>query len=66
MIDLIFFSLHLFILCIETAVRVDGRGQLAGVEFLLLLCRSLRFNIGHPSGLAVSVVYPPSRLTKNY
>lgn len=64
MIALIVFQ-FVFILCLETVVCVDDGGQLAGVGSVFLLCRSLRFNPGHPSGLVVSVVYPPSLLTRN-
>lgn len=62
MIALIAFQ-FVFTLCLETVV-CDG-GQLAGVGSVFLLCRSLRFNSGHLSGLVVSVVYPPSLLTRN-
>lgn len=64
MIALIAFQ-FVFILCLEMVVCVDDRGQLAGVGSVFLPCRSLRFNSGHLSGLVVSVVYPPSLLTRN-
>jgi hypothetical protein len=60
-----FFSVCIYLFCFTTIVCVDVREHLVGIASLLLLCRSLRFKSGH-SGLAVSMFYSPSHLTRNY